>query len=82
MDRERVKGVADAGAAKQDTGDTAGADVERSLQSLKEASSRLKARIEEEKRRLDMPLDSALGNPEEEQRNSDGRLDLPNDDEE
>jgi hypothetical protein len=82
MDRDQVRGVPDVGAPKQNTGDTAGAEADRSLKSLKEASSQLKARIEEEKRRHDMPLDSALGNPEEEERNSDGRLDLPNDDDE
>ena len=82
MGREKVSGAADGRAAKQNTADTADAKAERSLKSLKEASSQLKARIEEERRRHDMPLDSALGNPEEEERNSDGRLDLPKDDDE
>jgi DNA anti-recombination protein RmuC len=48
-----------------------------SLARLKDTSNKLREKIEEEKRRRDMPIDSALGNPEEEVRNADGRLDLP-----
>ena len=40
------------------------AKLSRSLERLKNASRDLKQRIEEEKRRHDMPIDSALGNPE------------------
>ncbi|HLW92771.1 MAG TPA: hypothetical protein VKS78_15925 [Roseiarcus sp.] len=53
----------------------------RSLERLKAASSDLKQRINEQRRRHDLPLDSALGNPDEEERNADGHLDLPDNDE-
>lgn len=47
-----------------------------SLASLKQASRDLKERIIDQKRRSDLPIDSTLGNPEEEARNADGRNDL------
>jgi len=50
---------------------------ERSLAELEAASRDLKERIIDEKRRNDMPIDSALGNPEIEKQNADGRNDLP-----
>jgi hypothetical protein len=50
---------------------------ERSLAELEAASRNLKERIIDEKRRNDMPIDSALGNPETEKQNADGRNDLP-----
>jgi len=50
---------------------------ERSLAELEAASRDLKERIIDEKRRNDMPIDSALGNPETEKQNADGRNDLP-----
>ena len=56
--------------------------VERSLADLKAASSGLKERIIDEKKRNEMPIDSALGNPETERQNADGRNDLPDTDEE
>jgi hypothetical protein len=46
---------------------------------LKKASDDLKERIAEAKRRHDMPIDSALGNPNWEERAKDGRLDRPDD---
>jgi hypothetical protein len=55
---------------------------ERSLAELEAASRDLKERIIDEKRRNDMPIDSALGNPETEKQNADGRNDLPNRDDE
>jgi hypothetical protein len=55
--------------------------VERSLADLEAASRGLKERIIEEKKRNAMPLDSALGNPEIERQNADGRNDLPDTDE-
>ena len=55
--------------------------VERSLADLAAASSDLKERIIEEKKRNAMPIDSALGNPEIERQNADGRNDLPDTDE-
>jgi hypothetical protein len=48
-----------------------------SLRDLKKASDELKAKIDEAKRNHDMPLDSALGNPNWEECAADGRLDLP-----
>ena len=48
-----------------------------SLARLKQASSDLKQRIIDQKRRNDLPLDAALGNPSEEAKNADGRNDLP-----
>ena len=50
-----------------------------SLRGLKKASDELKAKIDEAKRNHDMPLDSALGNPNWEERDADGHLDLPED---
>ncbi len=55
-------------------------DLAQSLEKLKEDSQELKAKIEQEKRRLDLPVDSKLGNPEWEQSVSDGHLDLPEED--
>ena len=55
---------------------------ERSLADLETASRDLKERIIEEKRRNDMPIDSALGNPDTEKQNADGRNDLPDRDDE
>ena len=55
---------------------------ERSLAELEAASRNLKERIIDEKRRNDMPIDSALGNPETEKQNADGRNDLPDRDDE
>src|ERR1700674_2821654 len=55
---------------------------ERSLAELEAASRDLKERIIDEKRRNDMPIDSALGNPETEKQNADGRNDLPDIDDE
>lgn len=44
---------------------------------LQKVSEDLKARIEEAKRRNDMPIDSKLGNPAWEQSVADGHLDVP-----
>ena len=48
-----------------------------SLRDLKQASDELKAKIDEAKRNHDMPLDSALGDPNWEERAADGRFDRP-----
>jgi hypothetical protein len=56
-------------------------DFTKSLDRLKEKSKEVKARIEQEKRRQDLPIDSKLGDPEWEQSASDGHLDLPEEDE-
>ena len=47
---------------------------------LKKASEDLKTKIDEAKRRNDMPLDSALGNPAWERSAADGRHDIPDED--
>ncbi len=52
-------------------------DFARSLESLKTESEDVKARIEQEKRKHDLPLDSNLGNPDWEEKAADGHLDLP-----
>jgi hypothetical protein len=63
--------------------DTEPFDVEGgSLPELRKAADDLKAKIEEAKRRNDMPVDSALGNPGWEQRAADGHLDVPDQDDE
>jgi len=48
---------------------------------LKKASEDLKSRIEEAKKRNDMPLDSTLGNPKWDQDAADGHLDRKDDEE-
>ncbi len=48
-----------------------------SLSELRKASEDLKARIADARRHNDMPIDSALGNPNWEQNAADGRLDAP-----
>ncbi len=55
-------------------------EFSRSLDRLKEESKEMKDRIEQEKRKHDLPLDSNLGNPAWEESVADGRLDLPEDD--
>jgi hypothetical protein len=46
----------------------------------KDQSLDLKKRIEEAKRRHDMPVDSNLGNPDWEERAADGHLDISEED--
>ena len=63
--------------------DTEPFDAEgESLPELRKAADDLKAKIDEAKRRNDMPIDSALGNPGWEQRAADGHLDVPDRDDE
>jgi hypothetical protein len=50
-----------------------------SVSKLRKASEELKAKIADVKRRNDMPVDSALGNPGWERSVADGRLDVPDD---
>ena len=66
----------------QDVGKPAGEDFTKSLKELEEESSELKARIEQERRAHDMPVDPQLGDPKWEEKAADGRFDLPKDDEE
>jgi hypothetical protein len=67
-------------ASETNNQDTKTAETVRSLAKLKESSNKPREKIVEEKRRRDMPIDSALGNPEEEVRNADGHLNLPDTD--
>ncbi|MFZ2106724.1 MAG: hypothetical protein WAV18_15360, partial [Roseiarcus sp.] len=79
--RERIGRIENsAGAEQQTTVDEKA--FERSLADLEAASRNLKERIIDEKRRNDMPIDSALGNPDTERENADGRNDLPDRDDE
>jgi hypothetical protein len=52
-------------------------DDAREMAELEKASRDLKARIDEEKRRNDMPLNASLGDPKIDADNADGRNDLP-----
>jgi hypothetical protein len=53
-----------------------------SLPDLKKAAEDLKTKIAEAKRRNDMPVDSALGNPGWERKAADGHLDVPEEEDE
>ena len=66
----------------QDVGKPAGEDFSKSLKELEEELSELKARIDQERRVHDMPVDPQLGDPKWEEKAADGRFDLPKDDEE
>ena len=57
--------------------ETPGPDASQSVDQFKAASKRLKDRIEVEKRRHDLPVDSNLGDPNWEEQAKDGHLDLP-----
>jgi hypothetical protein len=48
---------------------------------LKRHSQDLKQRIEEQRRKSAMPVNSSLGSPRIDAENADGRRDLPDDDE-
>jgi hypothetical protein len=60
----------------------AGQEFEKSLKELEKESDELKAKIERERRALDMPVDSNLGNPDWEEKAKDGRFDAPENKEE
>jgi hypothetical protein len=64
----------------QKSTDQASEDFTKSLDRLKEKSKEVKAKIEQEKRRQDLPLDSHLGNPKWEENAADGHLDVPEQD--
>ena len=57
----------------------AGEDFVKSLKELEEKLSELKARIEQERRALNMPINSELGDPKWEEKAKDGRFDVPED---
>jgi hypothetical protein len=65
-----------------DADKAAGEDFSKSLKRLEKESDELGARIAQERRAHDMPVDSKLGNPNWEEKAADGRFDLPKDDEE
>jgi hypothetical protein len=52
-----------------------------SLADLKRHSQDLKERIDEQRRKSAMPVNSSLGNPEIDAENADGRRDIKGDDE-
>jgi hypothetical protein len=54
--------------------------IEQKLGDLESASRDLKQRIDDEKRKHDMPINSSLGDPAVDARNADGRNDLPDED--
>jgi hypothetical protein len=66
----------------QDADKAAGEDFSKSLKRLEKESDELRAKIAQERRAHDMPVDSNLGNPKWEEKAADGRFDLPKDDEE
>ena len=55
--------------------------TEPSFETLKKASHDLKERIEEQRRKSDMPVNSSLGDPAVDAANADGHNDLKDDDE-
>jgi hypothetical protein len=56
-------------------------DFSKTLKQLEKGLRDLKMRIDQEKRRHDMPLDAKLGDPEREQRAADGHFDRPDNEE-
>jgi hypothetical protein len=62
--------------------DTPETHENETLAELKKSSETLKRRIEEEKKRNEMPLNSSLGDPKTDAENADGRRDLPEQDDE
>ena len=61
----------------------AGEEFSKSLKELEEESNALKAKIEQERRSHDMPVNAQLGDPSWEEKAKDGRFDVPeNEDEE
>ncbi len=65
----------------QDVDKPAGEDFSKSLKRLEEKSHELKAKIDQERRSHDMPVNSQLGNPDWEEKAADGRFDRPKDEE-
>jgi hypothetical protein len=66
----------------QDAGKVSGEGFSKSLKELEKESDELKAKIAQERRAHDMPVDSNLGSPKWEEKAGDGRSDLPKEDEE
>jgi hypothetical protein len=82
--RERIGRIEKSagGASTQDVEDRIPArqTIEQKLGDLESASRDLKQRIDDEKRKHDMPINSSLGDPEVDARIADGRNDLPDED--
>jgi hypothetical protein len=51
--------------------------VGETLAEMKQSSQELKQRIEELRRKTEMPVNASLGNPQIDAENADGRNDLP-----
>ena len=66
----------------QDIDKPAGEDFSKSLKELEEELSELKAKIDQERRAHDMPVNAQLGDPKWDEKAADGRFDLPKDEEE
>jgi hypothetical protein len=71
--RDEAKDVEDRLPARQ--------SIEQKLGDLESASRDLKQRIDDEKRKHDMPINSSLGDPSIDAANADGHNDLPEEDE-
>ena len=67
--------------AKSKPDKPAGEEFSKSLKELEEESSELKAKIEQERRSHNMPIDSRLGDPKWEEKAKDGRFDRAEDEE-
>jgi hypothetical protein len=67
--------------AKSKPDKPAGEEFSKSLKELEEESSDLKAKIEQERRSHNMPIDSQLGDPKWEEKAKDGRFDRAEDEE-
>ncbi len=82
--RERIGGIEKSagGASAQDVEDRVPArqTAEQKLGDLESASRDLKQRIDDEKRKHDMPINSSLGDPAIDAANADGHNDLPDED--
>jgi hypothetical protein len=60
----------------------AGEEFAKSLKELEEESSELKAKIEQERKAQNMPINSQLGDPKWEEKAKDGRFDRAEDEDE
>lgn len=61
--------------------DSPSSTAEASLEKLKQESQALKERIEELRRKTEMPLNSSLGDPAIDAANADGHNDVPDEEE-
>jgi hypothetical protein len=68
--------------ARKEPDKPAGQEFEKSLKELEKESEELKAKIDQERRARDMPINSNLGNPEWDEKAKDGRFDRAHDEDE